>query len=216
MNKYLAELIATFALTFIGGGAILSDPVTGGGIVAIALAHGLTLMCMIYAVGHISGGHVNPAVTIGLLATGNISAKDAGAYIVSQCAGAALAAYCLSIVFAGSSGGLGLPMMAAGVTSTQALITEIILTFFLVFTVYGTAVNKKAPAGMYGLAIGLVIAFDILAAGSISGASMNPARSFGPALIGGNFAMHWVYWAGPVLGGVLGAVVYKNIIQGKS
>lgn len=215
MNVYFAELIATFGLTFIGGGAILSDPLSHIGLVGIALAHGLALMSMIYATGHISGGHVNPAVTIGLLCAGKIELPKAVGYVVAQCAGAVLAAYCLMHVFGANAGNLGTPGMGAGVTFNQALITEIILTFFLVFTVYGTAVDRRAPAGMYGLAIGLVIAFDILAGGSISGASMNPARSFGPALVSGTMGNHLLYWIGPVIGGALGALVYKYAVEKK-
>lgn len=208
MNKYLAEFIATFALIFIGAGSILS----GNGLTGIAFAHGLVIMCMVYAVGHISGAHINPAVTIGMWVTKNISSKEGFAYIIAQLLGAVLGALALKTVFVdvSSSLNLGTPALASGLTLFNGILVEAIITFFLVFVIFAVAVDKRAPKGMYGLAIGMVVTFGILAVGPLTGAAMNPARAFGPALVSGYFVNHLVYWVGPIVGGVVGALTYDK------
>ena len=216
IKDYIAELIATFALVFIGAGSILANEVTNGqlGIVGIAFAHGLVLMSMVYATGHISGGHVNPAVTIGMLITKKIKAIEGALYIIFQLIGAAIAGFLLSAIFTGvdKSLYLGAPLLGEGISFGLGILIEIILTFFLVFTIFGVAVDKKAPQGVYGLAIGLVLTFDILVGGALTGAAMNPARSFGPALASGYWTNHLVYWIGPVVGAIIAALVYNGII----
>jgi len=220
-RQCVVEFIGTFSLTFIGAGAIIA---WGGGdspnIVAIALAHGLALSMAVYASGHISGGHINPAVTLGMLATGKIKPPAAAAYIVVQLLGATLAAFILSsclpaaevkaVKLGATLGALSTPGNAASI-----IIIEAILTFLLVTTIFAVAVDKRGPKNIYGFAIGLTVCFDILCAGKYTGASMNPARSFGPALIGGHWDIHHCYWIGPILGGVLAALVYDRIIIGK-
>ena len=215
-RAYLAEAIATFALVFIGAGAILADRVSGNfGILGIAFAHGLVLMCMVYATGHISGGHVNPAVTIGLYFGRQIKAAKAFGYIVSQLIGATIAGLLLKMIYvsAPAAAHLGTPGLAPGVSFGAGVLIEAVLTFFLVFTVFGVAVDKRAPAGMYGMAIGLVLTFDILAGGVFTGASMNPARTFGPAAASGFWANHLVYWIGPVIGAIVAAMVYTKFLM---
>ena len=211
-SKYLAEAIATFALVFIGGGAVLMNSIDGAlGLAGVALAHGMVLMAMIYATGHISGAHINPAVTIGMLVTKNIKPGAAVGYIVSQLGGASLAGLLILLVLPDvPEAHLGVPKVSASISSFAAVGIEAILTFFLVFVIFGTAVDKKAPAGFYGLAIGFVLIFAILVGGSLTGASMNPARTFGPALISGYWTQHWVYWIGPIAGGIIGALVYSK------
>ena len=213
---FLAEAIGTFALVFIGAGTILADNASGGqvGLLGIALAHGLVLMAMVYATGHVSGGHINPAVTIGLLAGRQIKPKKALFYIFSQVCGALLAGFFLSIIFPSAPGSLhlGAPTLGSGVSVFAGIAIEAILTFFLVFTVFGVAVDKRAPAGVYGAAIGLVLVFDILAGGVLTGAAMNPARAFGPALASGFLENQAVYWVGPVAGAILAAFVYSRFL----
>lgn len=220
-KQLIAEFFGTFALIFIGVGAIAVAGFDGvnSGLVAIALAHGLTIAAMASAVGGISGGHLNPAVTFGLLLTGKTDLQSAIGYWIAQLAGAAAGAFCLNLCLPADALniiGSGIPSVneGAGISPMMAMWTEFFTTFFLVFVVYGTAVDSRAPK-MAALFIGLTVAFDIMMAGPISGAAMNPARHFGPALIGGNFNNIWVYWVGPMLGGAAAALVYKNLLQEK-
>ena len=212
----LAELIGTFAFCFIGAGAICTDALTNGGVglVGIAIAHGLVLSIAISATGHISGGHLNPAVTCAFFATKRISGSNALQYIVSQLAGATLAGFALTRVFARDVWDkvhLGTPGLAEGVSQETGIFLEAILTFYLVFAVFGTAVHSKAPK-IGGFGIGLTIAFDILVGGPITGASMNPARTFGPGLAAGFWDGHIVYWIGPILGGVVAGLLYDKYL----
>jgi len=212
-KRYLAEFIATFTLIFIGAGSILAN----NNLTGIAIAHGLAIMCMVYATAHISGAHINPAVTIGMWVTKKIETKDGFFYIIAQLAGGIVGAFALKTVFvnAPSTLNLGTPTLGSGITFFNGILIEAILTFLLVFVVFAVAVDKRAPAGMYGLAIGMVVTFDVLAGGPLTGAAMNPARAFGPALISGYFVNHLVYWIGPIVGGIVGALVYNNYLLKK-
>jgi len=219
-KAFLAEAVATFSLVFIGAGSILANEITGGGLglIGIAFAHGLVLMAMIYATGHISGGHINPAVTISMWFTKKIGTKKAIGYIVSQLIGASIAGFLLASIFvsAPASLHLGVTDLAAGISMGQGILLEAVLTFFLVFIIFGTAVDQRAPKGFYGLAIGLVLTFDILVGGALTGASMNPARTFGPAIVSGYWVNHIVYWIGPIIGAITAAVIYNyGLLTGK-
>ncbi|MEK6710854.1 MAG: aquaporin [Nitrospinota bacterium] len=212
-----AEAIATFALCFIGAGAIILDAKTNGGVglLGIAVAHGLILSIMISAFGHVSGGHVNPAVTFGFMVTGKMDTGTGIAYILSQLVGATVAGLLLRAIFAPEvwmKVKLGTPALAPGVGFGAAVLLELILTFFLVTAVWGTAVDERHPS-IGGFGIGLTVAADILVGGPLTGASMNPARTFGPALAGGGFEgfNHLVYWIGPLAGGAAAALVYNGL-----
>ena len=217
----IAEFVATFTLVFIGVGAIAMDFITNGqvGLTGIAIAHGLAIAVMVGAIGAISGGHINPAITIGFLTIGKIDLKTAAGYVVSQCLGAIFAAFLIKQCIpaeALTAVKMGTPAVSnlASVTISMALITEIILTFILMFVIYGTAVDKRAPK-FGGLFIGLAVALDILMGGPISGAAMNPARHLGPALLGGGLENTWIYWVGPIIGSVLAAMLYHHILAEK-
>lgn len=215
-RRYLAELIATFALVFIGAGAVLTNTFSKGavGLTGIALAHGLVLMAMVYATAHISGGHVNPAVTIAMLFARKINLRRAVGYIIAQLVGAALAGSLLWLIFPNmiTTVHLGAPDLGAGVPVLTGIIIEAVLTFFLVFTIFGVAVDKRAPAGMYGIAIGLVLTFDILMGGPLTGAAMNPARAFGPAFAANFWQNQLVYWIGPIIGAVVAGLLYEYLL----
>jgi len=215
----VAEFVSTFALTFVGIGAIAANAMSGGalGLVGIALAHGLTLAVFITATAHISGGHVNPAVSVGAWIAGKLPTAGLVGYILAQCAGAILAAFLIKLAMPAAAlteVGMGTPAIntAAGVTVGMALAMEAVLTFFLMFAVYGTAIDRRAPK-LGGLLIGLTVAFDIMAGGPVSGAAMNPARHLGPALLGGGTQNLWVYWVGPILGASLAALLYHRILE---
>jgi aquaporin Z len=221
-SKLLAEAIGTFFLCFAGIATILSTqpPInSGAGLLGIALAHGLALSIAVSTFGGVSGGHVNPAVTIGFLVTGRIAPVLAGLYIVSQCVGATIAAAACNFIFpleAVDAAKLGIPLPGGEwVTMPILLLAEFIMTFLLMTAIFGAAVDERGKAVKIGaLAIGLTIAFDILAGGPITGASMNPARSFGPALVYGHFDWHWCYWLAPIAGAVVAAVIYDKLILG--
>lgn len=213
----LAEFIGTFALIFVGVGAIAGNYLNGGstGLVGIALAHGLTIAVMASATAAISGGHLNPAVTIGLLCTRKIDLINAFGYVISQCTAAVFAVILLKLCIpseALAAVGMGTPALSPNISVSMGLLTEIILTFFLVFVICGTAVDKRAPQ-VGGLFIGLTVTLDILIGGPITGAAMNPARYLGPALIGGGLQHFWLYWIGPVAGGILAAVTYTRYLE---
>ena len=219
MNRkaLIAEFIGTFALIFIGVGAIAADFLSGSesGLAGVALAHGLTIAVMVSATAAISGGHLNPAVTIGLFFTKKIDAVNAIGYIIVQCLGAIAAAFLVKMCVPAAAFdeiNMGVPALTEGVTPGMGLIIEMVLTFFLVFVVYGTAVDKRAPK-MGGLFIGLTIVLGILMGGPLTGAAINPARYFGPAVIAGDFSNLWLYWLGPVLGGILAAVTYQKCLE---
>jgi len=216
----IAEFIGTFGLIFMGAGAIIVDAHTGGkvGIVGIALAHGLAIFLGVSFSAHLSGGHLNPAVTAGFMVTKRITPNAGLAYIAAQLLGGIAAAVILKAVMPlGAAGrtGLGTPVPAQGVGPGQALLVELILTFFLVFVIFGTAVDPRGPKAIFPLCIGMTITMDILAGGPLTGASMNPARSFGPALLAGIWIDHWVYWLGPILGGAVAAWLYDNLLMEK-
>lgn len=213
----VAEFIGTFAFIFIGVGAVTADYMLGGkvGLIGIALAHGLTIAAMISATLALSGGHLNPAVTIGALVARKINGRTAISYIFAQCLGAVVAMLIMELAMpltALAAVGFGTPALGTNISPFQGLITEIVLTFFLMFVVYGTAIDQRAPK-VGGLFIGLTVALDILMGGPISGAAMNPARHFGPALISGSFDNLWIYWVGPFVGASLAALIYNLILE---
>ncbi|MCX9014399.1 MAG: aquaporin [Candidatus Methanoperedens sp.] len=214
-KKYISEFIGTFALVFIGAGSVATNYISDGalGLFGIATAFGLVVMAMIYATGHISGTHINPAVTIALVATKKMGGKDAVPYIISQLAGAVVAGMMLRIIYptAVEAVNLGTTGLGAGVSFGTGVLVEAILTFLLVFTIFGAAVDSRAAPGFAGFAIGMVVLFDILVGGPLTGASMNPARTFGPALASGYWVNHLVYWIGPIIGGVLAGLVYEGV-----
>jgi MIP family channel proteins len=218
-RKLISEFVGTFALVFIGAGSVSTNYISNGalGLVGISTAFGLVVMAMIYATGHISGTHINPAVTIALVATKKMDAKDAVPYILSQLAGAAVAGLTLGVIYptAIASVHLGTTGLGANVGFGTGVLVEAILTFLLVFTIFGAAVDKRAPPGFAGFAIGMVVLFDILVGGPLTGASMNPARTFGPALASGYWANHLVYWIGPIIGGVVAALLYEGVFAEK-
>jgi len=214
VRHFLSEFIGTFALTFVGSAAIMQATQGGGNLVAVALAHGLVLAIFVTAFMHI-GAHFNPAVTIGLLVVRRIEPVMAGLYVVAQVAGATAAAFTLKFafpaaLFAATRGGG--QSVSLDVTSGQAFLLEMIGTMFLVWMVFGTAVDHRAPK-VGGFAIGLALAVDILAFGNLTGASVNPARSFGPAFVSGIFEAPGIYWLAPITGGILAALIYEKLLM---
>ncbi len=219
-KQLLAEAMGTFFLCFAGIGAIVSTfpPIeSGAGLVGVALAHGLALSIAVSIFAGISGSHFNPAVTIGFLSTGRIAPPLAGLYIMAQLVGATLAAAACNAIFpaeAVASAKLGIPLPGGDwVTVPILLLTEFILTFLLMTAIFGTVVDDRAvPMKLGGFGIGLTVAFDILAGGPVTGASMNPARSFGPALVHGDFSWHGYYWLAPVAGAVAAALLFHHVL----
>ncbi len=217
----MAEFIGTFALMFCGGAAILG----GQDLLGVAVAHGLALAVMVTAFMHISGGQINPAVSIGLAAVGRQPWGRAIVFIIVQCGGAAVAALLLKQVFAPeqiTAGKLGatLGSLSDGTQSNLiwVLALEAVATFLLMMAVVGSAVDPRGTgktSAVGGFAIGLVVTANILAIGPLTGASMNPARSFGPALVGEYWQIHWAYWAGPVAGAVVAAICWHVFMGGR-
>ncbi len=215
-KAFLAEAVGTFTLIFVGAGSILADHLTGGkvGIVGIAFAHGLAIGTMVLAVGAVSGGHFNPAVTLGFLVTGRQPVGRGLAYMAAQLIGASIAALMLTASFPEATRTavhLGTTALAPGVTPGVGIVVEAILTFLLVFVVFGTAVDPRGPGMIAGLAIGLVITMDILVGGALTGGAMNPARAFGPALFSNFWENQYVYWIGPFLGAIVAALLYHRV-----
>lgn len=209
-KNLVAEFIGTFALIFIGAGALA---ITQANLVGVALAHGLVIVTFAYAYGHISGTHINPAVTLGLLIAGEIEFAAALGYWIVQFLGGILGAVVLNAVLP-NPGDLGVTILSEGVGVGQGLIIEIVLTFFLVNTIFNTAVSGKA-GNFAGLAIGLTLIFCILMGGPLTRASLNPARTLGPAIVSGNYADIWLYFVGPLVGGVLAALLYIGVLKDK-
>ena len=218
--KLVAEFIGTFALVFIGAGAAA---VVGGvglsSIIAVAFAHGLTIMAFAFAYGSISGGHMNPAVTIGVLAAGAMRLGDALGYIISQCVGGIAGALLLRTILGGTASGLGMPQLAHGlalgatmVTITPAVgfVVEAALAFFLVTVVLSTAVAGRA-GNLAPLAIGMTLTLNIIMGGALTGAAFNPARALGPMVAIGNFTDAWLYMTAPLVGAVIAAFVHLGL-----
>ena len=221
-RKGVAEFTGAFTLIFIGAGAIIS---TGGDKGAsdrllIALAHGLAIGVMASALAHVSGGHFNPAVTLGALVGRQISLRLALVYWVSQLLGATVAAVMLLGVFAPAEWQpykLGTPTLGPTVGWGSAILVEAVLTFFLAFVVYGTGIDPKGSFNAVGgLAIGLTISLDIMMGGPLTGAAMNPARWFGPAVVAQFFDNWYVYWIGPFLGAIVAGLLYSRVFLDKS
>lgn len=211
IRHFASEFIGTFALVFIGGAAIINSkmPNSGVGLLEVAVANGLVLAVLVSALMRVSG-HFNPAVTVGFAATRRIAPFMAGIYLAAQITGAIIAAYALMglfppEVFALARGGG--QSVSLDITTGRAIWLEAVATFFLVFVIFGTAVDPHAPR-VGGFAIGLAMTADILAIGPLTGGSMNPARSLGPAVVTGIFEGQVVYWIGPLIGGTIAALLY--------
>ncbi|MFQ6641632.1 hypothetical protein Gotur_016828 [Gossypium turneri] len=218
LKAALAEFISTLIFVFAGSGSGMAfnkltdnGATTPAGLVAAALAHGFGLFVAVSVGANISGGHVNPAVTFGAFVGGNITLLRGILYWIAQLLGSTVA--CLLLKFA--TGDLAVPAfgLSSGVGASNALVFEIVMTFGLVYTVYATAVDpKKGSLGTIApLAIGFIVGANILAGGAFDGASMNPAVSFGPALVSWTWDNHWIYWVGPLIGGGLAGLIYEFI-----
>lgn len=218
-QKLVAEFLGTFALIFFGAGAICADRYlqsSGGlGLLGIALAHGLAIGIMVSAIGHISGGHFNPAVTIGFWVTKRLNTVDTIAYWLAQLAGATAAAFFLKAVVPTEiwrAVALGTPDLARDFPKLAGMSLEALGTFFLVFVVFATAVDEKgAFRSIAGFGIGLIISLDIMVMGPLTGSAVNPARAFGPALAADHWTNHGVYWVGPLAGGFLAGLLYDSL-----
>jgi MIP family channel proteins len=214
LRHFIAEFIGTFALVFVGGASIIGATATqmDAALIAVALAHGLILAVLVSATMRISG-HFNPAVTIGFLAARRIEPVMAGVYVAAQILAALLASYALKALLPAAiatAARFGGQSIASEISITQAIGLEAIATFFLVFVIFGTAVDPKAPR-IGGLAIGLTVSAGIFAIGPFTGGSLNPARSFGPAVVSGIFEGQAAYWIGPIVGAVAAAVLYDTL-----
>lgn len=241
LKRSLAELVGTYVLVFLGTGSVMTTVLLSKGApgipgnafnvgigmdawVAIGLAFGLAVIGMIYCFGHISGTHINPAVSVALWATKRFPTADLTAYVIAQCIGATLASLTVVAVWGDRviATGLGATGMFDGVSYGQAMLCEAVLTFFLVLTVMGSAVDSRCRGGFAGLAIGFVVAVDIIVGGNVTGASMNPARTFGPylanVLVGGPnlWSQFPIYLFGPLVGGTLAAFIYDFIGEPRS
>ena len=226
-RAWFAESIATFCLVFFGPLSIVLAAAAFGtglsieGIIMIAIGHGAAIGLMVYAFGHVSGAHINPAVTISMLVTKRIGIKDGIGYIVFQIIGAIIAAFSLKTILPdlgakvnyGTQGG---PSELLNNSAMSGFAVELILTFFLVTVIFMTAVHKKAAAGMHGLAIGGMIFLIHLVGVPLTGASVNPARTLGPAIISGYWDFHWIYWAGPILGAIIAGLIMNYIFVKKA
>jgi MIP family channel proteins len=221
--KLLAEFIGTFSFVFIGAGtaAVIGDGVGLPGIAAIAFAHGLTIMAFAFAYGSVSGGHMNPAVTVGVFAVGAMRAGEAVAYIVSQLIGGVAGALLLRTVLGGDATGLGMPLLAHDlalgttsltITPAAGFMIEAVLAFFLVTVVLSTAVAGRAGS-LAPLAIGMTLTFNILMGGALTGAPFNPARALGPMVATGNFSEAWLYLTAPVVGAIVAAILHSSLAR---
>ena len=209
-KKYLAEIVGTFILVYaIASAATVYSDSGQLGIIGIGLVHAFVLAAVVYAIGYISGAHVNPAVTIGFLVARKLGGREAALYIGSQILGAVIGAGVVYATF-GSS-------MAASVTLPaddnviRAFVLETVMTFTLVYVVSAATTSENKIGPLAGTAVGFTLGFNVLFGGSISGGSLNPARSFGPALVSGNFDFHWIYWVAPIIGGLIAAGLYKGL-----
>jgi MIP family channel proteins len=218
----IAELVGTFILVFGGTAvavaAILARPTAGGayGSLAVALAFGLALAIVVASIGHVSGAHVNPAVTIGMAATGKFPWNYVPIYVAAQLVGAVLAALATWLTFGGvgarSEASLAATYPARGVGDLQAFVVEILITFILVFVVMAVATDQRAPAAIAPIAVGFALAVGVFIAGPVTGGSVNPARSLGPMLVAGDLTSVWLYILGPIIGGALGALLYDRFM----
>ena len=221
--KLLAEFIGTSAFVFIGAGtaAVVGDGVGLAGIVAIAFAHGLAIMAFAFAYGSVSGGHMNPAVTVGVLAAGAMSVGEAIGYIVSQLIGGVAGALLLRTVLGGAATGLGMPALAHNlalgatsltITPAAGFMIEAVLAFFLVTVVLSTAIAGRAGS-LAPLAIGMTLTLNILMGGALTGAPFNPARALGPMVATGNFSDAWLYVTAPIVGAIVAAIVHAGLAR---
>jgi len=226
-RAYLAEAIATYGLVFFGPLAIIlaissfGEELTTQSVLFISIAHGAAIGLGVYAFGHISGAHINPAVTISMLVTRRIGIVDGIGYIISQLIGAVAAAATLKVILPelgakvnfGTQGG---PSGLLDHSIASGFAVEAVLTFFLVTVIFMTAVHKKATPGIQGIAIGGMIFLIHLVGVPLTGASVNPARTFGPALISGFWEFHWMYWAAPILGGIIAGLIMNYVFVNKA
>jgi MIP family channel proteins len=207
----LAEGLAAFALVFAGCGAIIADAQYGGalGVVGVALVFGLIIMVMVYATGHLSGAHINPAVTIAFALSRHFPRREALSYIGAQIAGAVLAALVLLAIWPDQPASLGATVPSVGIGN--ALTYEVVMTALLMFVILAVATDTRAVGAAAAIAIGGTVGLDALFGGAVTGASMNPARSLGPAIASGTWADLWIYIVGPVIGAALGALAYQLV-----
>jgi MIP family channel proteins len=220
LRPLVAEFVGTFFLCFAVIGAIVTETYRPGtfGLLGVAAAYGVALAVAVSATMHVSGGHCNPAVTIGLLSVGRIDVRKAALYVVSQLLGALVAALAIKGLYpemAGQVASLGAPKLANDVTAAQGIVIEAILTFILAFAVMGTAVDARGPK-IGGLGIGLALFVGMLAGGQMTGAALNPARAIGSQLASLDFTGAAIYWIGPVLGGVLAMQVYERLLMSRN
>lgn len=223
IKKYAAELIGTFALVLIGcGSAVIAGKYIGA--LGISFAFGLTVLAMVYAIGKISGCHINPAISVAMLVAGKMKWRDTIYYIIAQCIGAIIAAAILLAIASGmpgytlADGGLGQngyeAQSPAGYSMLASLVAEIVLTALFIFVIFGST-SKKAPEGFAGISIGLTLVFIHLVGIPITGTSVNPARSLGPAVFAGGEALSqlWLFWVAPIIGGIIAAVIWKYAFE---
>ena len=215
----IAEAFGTFLFFFVGAGSVVlgdylaANGGTGPGLLGVALAHGLALAVLVSALGAVSGGHFNPVVTLAVWIMGRITPMRAGLYVVAQLAGGLAAGLALKVAFADAwqASNIGTPALGPGITPALGIGVEAVLTALLVLAVIGTAVDSRAPK-IGGLAIGLAVAADILVGGPLTGAAMNPARWFGPAVAAGAYADWYVWWIGPAIGAAVAALIYRSTL----
>jgi MIP family channel proteins len=217
----VAETVGTFLFFFIGAGSVVLATHAGDagpGLVGVALAHGLALAVLVSALGAVSGGHFNPAVTVAVRLAGGIEWRHAAAYVLAQLLGAVAAGLCLRAVFpvdSWSPSSIGTPALDPTISVEAGIAIEAVMTLLLVLAVFGTAIDRRAPR-LGGMAIGLAVAADILVGGPLTGAAMNPARWFGPAVASGSYENWYVWWIGPLIGAVVGAIIYRYALEGEA
>jgi aquaporin-4 len=226
LRNWFAEAVATYALVFFGPLSIILSAVAFGeglsieGIIMISLGHGAAIGLMVYAFGHVSGAHINPAVTIPMIITRKIGIADGIGYIVFQIIGAIAAAFTLKAVLPDLGAAVHFGTQAPGElinsSAMSAVGLEAIFTFFLVTVIFMTAVHKKAVAGIQGISIGGMVFLLHLVGVPLTGASMNPARTLGPALVSGFWEFHWVYWVGPIIGGIIAGLIMNYVFVKKA